>query len=57
MRADRPLKTRFQLLGRCPFDPGEVVPMGEVPGAGAGAGAIWRTGLGPGRRNEPAKFT
>ena len=27
MRADMPFKTRFQLLGRCPFEPGEVVPM------------------------------
>lgn len=32
MRAHRPFigtsqKTRFQLLGRCPLEPGEVVPL------------------------------
>ena len=27
MRVDVPFKTRFQLLGRCPFEPGKMVPM------------------------------
>lgn len=27
MRADKPFKTRFQLLGGCPFEPREVIPM------------------------------
>ena len=31
------------LVGRCLFEPGEVIPMvNEVSGAGVGAGIIWR---------------
>lgn len=27
MRADMPFKFRFQLMGRCPFESGEMVPI------------------------------
>ena len=51
-------KTRFQLQGRCPLEPGEVVPVVKsqelVQGLTYLEGSLW-VGLGPGRRTEPVR--
>ena len=63
MRADMPFITIFQLLGRCPFEPGEVVTIVKSqelvqvlasPG-GPSAGCPWhKSGRRGGPMQEPA---
>lgn len=43
MKATVPFKTRFQLLSRYPFEPGEMLPMKKFQEFGQVLALIWRT--------------